>query len=347
MRAGALALALLAPALPGLNGCAGLPAAEPAPPVYDLSEERASPGTAAPPVFLLEKDGVTLAVFGTVHLVPEAMKWLSPAAEAALARADLILTETSLFRHDEVRLSRAQSAMLAERSMLPPGRTLWDEAARRLGPDATMRIRAALAANDLSPGAYAPMRPWLLCRDLEIPPRQRRVVTAEDRETIKALADAHGMPDLGPPDLKIEAYGVSNGIDTGFLESEFTRAHNFSLLGDGDALDCAAQHAARAAAPRFGARVAADYSRLLDMWSNGEIEKTRAMVENDQRALNGAWSYLFLQAREKAWTTRIAADCAAARRNCFVAVGVGHLGGTDGLLRRIEALGYRRIAPQG
>ena len=34
------------------------------------------------------------------------------------------------------------------------------------------------------------MRPWMVCRDLQIPPKLRSTVTAEDREMIKALSAA-------------------------------------------------------------------------------------------------------------------------------------------------------------
>ncbi len=295
----------------------------------------------------MEKDGATIAVFGTTHLVPEAMTWLSPSAERALRSADLILTETSLFRHEEVTISDEEAALLAPRSLLPPGRSLWEMAARRLGAATTARIRATMAANELNPATYTAMRPWLVCRDLQIPPRLRSAITPEDRDLIEALATAHGAPDLLPPDLKIEMYGVANGVETRFLESEYERAYNFSQLSDGDALDCAARQAERSGARPTGQAIAAQYAELLAIWAAGDAERARTMVERDQTRINPAWSQLFLQAREAFWMRQIASECAIPRRNCFIAVGMGHLGGADGLLKRIEALGYRRLAPQG
>lgn len=328
-----------------LGGCAVVPGGQTS--VYDLGEERAPPGAAAPHVFVLEKDGATIAVFGTTHLVPANLQWLSPTTERALKSADLILTETSLFRADEVAISDDEAALLAPRSLLPPGHTLWAESDKRLGAAATARIKAALAAQDLSPASYAAMRPWMVCRDLQIPPKLRSTVTAEDREMIKALSAAFGAPDIAPPDLKVELYGVSNGVETQFLESEYQRAYNFSRLDDDAALDCAAKATARVTGSRSGASIAAQYQDLLGMWTSGDVERARTMVERDQRAINPGWSQLFLQAREEAWVEQIAAQCARPRRNCFVAVGMGHLGGVDGLLKRLEGLGYRPVAPQG
>ena len=132
-----------------LGGCAVVPGGQTS--VYDLGEERAPPGAAAPHVFVLEKDGATIAVFGTTHLVPANLQWLSPTTERALKSADLILTETSLFRADEVAISDDEAALLAPRSLLPPGHTLWAESDKRLGAAATARIKAALAAQDYRP----------------------------------------------------------------------------------------------------------------------------------------------------------------------------------------------------
>lgn len=337
----AMALAAL------LGGCTVVPNVDEAV-VYDLREERAPVGTPAPAVFVMEKDGATIAVFGTTHLVPARMTWMSAATEQALRSADLILTETSLFRYDEAAISDDEAALLAPRSMLPPGQTLWAEADKRLGAAGTAKIKAALAAHELSPASYTAMRPWMVCRDLQIPPRLRTSVTADDMEMVKALSAAFGAPDVAAPDLKVELYGASNGIETRFLESEYRRAYNFSRLSDAAALDCAAKASERIGRPRSGKAIAEQYHGLLDLWLSGDVNRSRAMIERDQRAINPDWSRLFLQAREDAWIEQIAELCAAPRRNCFVAVGMGHLGGADGLLKQIERLGYRAVSqPQG
>jgi uncharacterized protein YbaP (TraB family) len=330
-----------------LGGCANLPAGESAMPAYDLSEERVAAGAPAPRVFLLEKDGATIAVFGTTHLVPERMQWLSPATEAALARSDLILTETSLFQYENVAISSEQQGLLATRSLLPPGRVLWRDAEQRLGKATTQRIKDAMMAAELNPATYSAMRPWLVCRDLQLPPRVRRTVSAEDKAMIAALTDSYGMPDVAPPDLKVEMYGVSNGIETRFLESEYQRAENFSRLSDDEALDCAAQIVTRTTGLRDGKSVVAAYAQLLSYWVSGDVDDIRAMTQKDQAAISVGWARLFLQGREAAWLRQIAQECDAARRDCFIAVGMAHLGGPDGLLKSLEAMGYRRLAPQG
>jgi len=336
-----LALAML------LCGCASVPAAEPQMPAYDLSEERTPAGVPAPHVFVLEKDGATIAVFGTTHLVPERMQWMSPATEAALAASDLILTETSLFQHEQVEISNDEAGVLATRMLLPPGRVLWTDAEKRLGPKVTAQIRAAMVDAELNPATYSAMRPWRVCRDLQIPPRKRRTISAEERKMIEGLSAAYGAPDLAPPDLKVEMYGVANGIETQFLESEYQRAENFSRLSDEDALDCAAEVAAKKRRGGAANATAAQYAELLIMWTSGHIEDARTMMETDQGAVSDGWAHLFLQGREAAWLTQIARECDAARRDCFIAVGMAHLGGPDGLMKAIEKMGYRPVVPQG
>ncbi len=144
----------------------------------------------------------------------------------------------------------------------------------------------------------------------------------------------------------MELYGAINGMEIDFLESEYERAENFSRLSDKDGLDCAASIADRFHAPRPGKSIAAQYAELLKMWIDGDVDQARAKVERDQKTINPAWARLFLQGREAAWMPQIKAICEAGRQNCFIAVGLGHLGGPDGLLRLIEAMGYRRIGPQ-
>jgi uncharacterized protein YbaP (TraB family) len=86
---------------------------------------------------------------------------------------------------------------------------------------------------------------------------------------------------------------------------------------------------------------------MLDLWLSGDAEATRRWMENDQRTINTAWANLFLQGRENLWLSRIASYCDAGRRNCFIAVGMAHLGGSDGLLEGLERLGYRPVLPLG
>lgn len=329
-----------------LAGCAGVPAAEPAGAIYDIAEERSRADEAAPRVFVMERDGSTIAVFGTTHLVPARMNWMSPQTEAALRQAEVILTETSIVRRGEVEISPGQQAALAPLTMQPEGRSLWTEAARRLGAGAR-DVQAALRANGLNPADYDGLRPWVVCRDLQIPPKLRTNLTAEDRILIAELATAYGPPDIAAPDLKIELYGHSNGLTTLFLESEYARARNFAALSDADALDCAGRMAARVLKRSGGRSLAAAYGDLLSLWIGGDVERAREMVRRDQSAISPAWAARFLDAREAAWLPQIEAECADTGRHCFIAVGMAHLGGEAGLLRGIERMGYRLVAPQG
>ena len=315
---------------------------------YDLSEEFARPGMPAPHVFVMRKGESTIAVFGTTHLVPERLQWVSSATAAALARADVILTETSMFRRADVEVSAREAEDLKRRARQPEGASLWAAAAARLGPERALALQALLTANELDPARYDRLRPWLLCRDLQIPPKLRTTLTDEDRAMIEELGATFEPPDLAPPDMKIELYGESNGIQTMFLESEYDRALNFSRLDDAAAFDCAAATLARTKAdgePKPS--VAKLYGMLLDLWLSGDIETARGMIERDQTALSPGWSRLFLQAREAAWLPRIAETCDAGRVNCFVAVGMAHLGGADGLLKGLERMGYVRVQPEG
>lgn len=331
-----------------LSACASLSEPQIAEePPYDLSEELAPQGAPAPPVFVLAKGDSRIAVFGTTHLVPERLQWLSPETQQELAASDLIFTETSFFQHEDVAISRDEAGDLAQRTLLPPGRTLWAMAEARLGKEAVAQIKRTMIDDELNPALYTASRPWLVCRDLQIPPRLRRRVSAEDRQMIANLSASYGLPDIAPPDLKIEMYGVSHGIETRFLESEFVRAANFSRLDDAEALDCAAASAAKPARHARVQAAAEDYAELLNLWISGDIDKVRARMEREQSALSPGWAHLFLQGREAGWMDQIVRDCDDAQRHCFVAVGMAHLGGPDGLMRRLEGLGYRRVAAPG
>lgn len=337
------ALAIL-PAL-FLTACANTMNAEPDDlGVYDLSDELAPRGAPAPHVFVMQKGDATIAVFGTTHLVPERLRWLSPETERALARADVILTETSMLRRENVAVTAVEADDLRGRAAQPKGGSLWAMAAAQLGETRTAAIQALVAANDLDPARYDRLRPWVLCRDLQIPPKLRTKLNDEDRAMIAELGATFGPPDLAAPDMKIELYGLSNGIETMFLESEYERALNFSKLDDTAGLNCAAASATKPAVSR-GVSVAEQYGALLDLWLGGDIEQARTMIERDQAALNPGWSRLFLQAREAAWLPRIRRACDAPGRHCFIAVGMAHLGGADGLLKGLESLGYRRAGP--
>ncbi len=326
-------LALAACATPG-GGDAG---------PYRLTEERPDAGALTPHAFVMEKDGRTVTVFGTVHLTPERLQWMSATTETMLSGADLVLTETSITRLDEVLLSKTQTDDLSGAMLLPPGKTLWAIAGAK-----AQGIRDGLTAQGLSASAYTALRPWVACRDIQLPPgSSAAAMTDDDRRLIKDMTARFGAPDPVPPDLKVELFAVSNGIPAMFLESEYDRAANFSRLSDADAIDCAAKSAARALAPDAKRRMIDLYGELLDRWLSGDVEGARRWMEEDQSAINPAWMKLFLKGREDAWLSRIGQYCDAGKRNCFVAVGFAHLGGADGLLKGLQRMGYRLRHSEG
>ncbi len=313
------------------------------PALYDLSDVASQTSADVPQVWVLEKNGQTLSLFGTMHATPAGFRWLSPAAKRALAEADLVLTEVGTTDAAQYNPRESEAEALLPLVMREDGLDTRDMVAVP-GSPARLELETALDLAGITAVGAARSRPWALCLDMqrgERPDAVRRL-SAEARDLRLAAAKALGPIDPDSPDARIERFRLSQGLAHQQLETFATRARIYATMSDEEAIQCIRARAQQMATGADLKDLPARYALAFSQWRSGDTEGARQTETALSMAIAPAFAARLYQAREVEWLAQIAGRCEAARLNCLVAVGFAHLGGADGLLKSLERRGWTR-----
>ncbi|MEQ8412003.1 MAG: TraB/GumN family protein [Erythrobacter sp.] len=129
---------------------AGAPAAaqDTAPPAADLPA-----GPDGPALWSVSDEDTTIYLFGTVHVLPEEVKWYDPEIASALAEADTLVTEIRMDPDSEAAMQQLAMA----KGMLPEGTTLRS----LLDEEQTATYEAALGKIGVPAAAFDRFEPWM------------------------------------------------------------------------------------------------------------------------------------------------------------------------------------------
>ncbi|MFT3810002.1 MAG: TraB/GumN family protein [Micropepsaceae bacterium] len=323
-------------------------AERPAP--YDLSDVSAASGAGAPHIWLFEKNGHTIALFGTMHGVPGGSRWLSPAAKRAFTDADLVLTEVGTTDVAQYNPRVSEMEGLAGILTRTDGLDSRDLAAPPGTPERA-ELDAAIELTGLRSATIGSQQAWALCIDLQRGESREAMLrmTPEAQEKRLAAVRPIGPIDSGPasPDARLERFRLSQGLPHRQLETFATRARAYAPMPEAEALTCIRNRAHAIVSGADWARFADRFRAAHDNWTRGDAEAARRMEVAESQKISRGYAARLFQARERQWLALIAERCDAAAIDCAIAVGFAHLGGADGLLRGLESLGYRRAGPEG
>ncbi len=355
-RAAAAALGLVVAA------CAAPPEAKPRVPIvstvvigpasptepYDLSDVTAERGAPAARVWRFEKNGLRLSVFGLMHRTERGARWLSPAARSDLEAADLVLTEVGTTNAGQYNPQPDEIAAITHLLTRQDGGDTRDLAAAP-GTHERAMLDAALELARIPPSAAARVQPWTICLDFFHGPKPDtgHRLSREVRALAEAAAKAIGPLDQETADARIERARVSRGLAHGALETLVTRARIYGTMAEEEALACIRTLSRRMATGDDYRTVPERFARMRARWMSGDAETARVEEVAMATAISPAFAARLFQARERAWLALIAERCEAGALNCAVAVGFAHLGGADGLLKGLEAMGWRRVRESG
>ena len=264
--------------------------------------------TAKPALWKLADKDTTIYLFGTIHLLPKGTQWRTDKFNQAAASASTLVVETVI---DEDHPQAAIGALmkLAVSPNLPP-------ILNRVAPDKRTALAAVIARSGMPPAVLDKLETW-----------------------------AAGMILLGVTfkDLGLEP---SSGVETA-LKSEFKTASkpidqletNGEQFGFFDTLPEAAQRKFLESVLDDPAKGRAEFADMLSVWSRGdvkamgesfnrELSDSPELRENLLRKRNANWN-LWLQRRMQQPGT------------VFVAVGAGHLSGSDSVISMLEKSGYK------
>ena len=262
------------------------------------------PAEVRPALWLVEGPGGQKAwLFGTIHALPRPVNWHSPKIDAALAQSDRLVLEVAKL-DDDAGTARA-FAGLAESPGLPP-------LSQRVPGDLQADLSTALKQDGFAPDALDRYETWAAAIMLQ------------------NAAMAAGQSDS------------ANGIDRALLRDNTKPVDEFegaaAQLAIFDRLPEPAQRALLAATLGGSHDELVEMRKLEHAWAQGDL----AMVDTATNAdflHNSDLRDALLVSRNRAWIIKLTGLLIRGARP-FVAVGLAHLVGNDGLPALLAAQGY-------
>ena len=272
----------------------------------------ATPAFAEPPVWVVRDDNSTVVLFGSVHVLPEAIDWRSPVLVEALGRADDLWFEIALGPESDAEVSRR--ILLA--GLLPPGQSLL----ARLPPaDAARLIRIAQSLNLYEPGLDR-LRPWLA------------------ELTISLAVDARAGAFI--------ENGVERRLNADTPASVPRRA--LETVEDQVAILAGASEGGQIASLSETLREVEDdpglFSRIVGEWQAGDVTGLTDHAVTPLRTGAPEIYERLIVRRNRAWTAQIRQRMAGVGVTVVV-VGVGHLVGPDSVPAMLRAQGFTVEGP--
>ena len=260
---------------------------------------------AAPPLFVALDTDSTIYLFGTVHLRQGDSDWSDPQVEAALNRATDIWTEVDTSPQSQARGQAAAAQLGAAQAGQPLSSWLDTDGQARLG---AMEQRLGLPAGNLEQ-----MRPWLASLTLTLVPMMR----------------AGDDPQAGV-DREVVAWGVAHGRTMHAFETAEQQVRMFADQPP------AAQRGMLLDAIAHGGEGPARGAALSAAWRQGDLRQVEALTIAELHQKYPAFYQSLYAGRNRAWTDVLMHELQGSGV-AFVAVGVGHLVGPDGLVAQLRA----------
>ena len=279
---------------------------------FACAADEAPATQATPALWTIEKDGKTLYLFGSIHLLPPRIAWRRPEIDAAIAASKVFVFEAPVDGGG----AGAMSTFIETGGKLPEGTTLQDV----LPPDLYAQVEDAAWKVNYPPMALKQFRPWLVAVSLEL------------FSYIKAgFSTWYGVDHLIESDAKL------NGRTLDYLETVEGQLSFFSHL------DRKTEIAYLRETVRSIAEEPNSPNDLVAAWASGKPAKMIGLLDEAFAKVPALRAQL-LVARNKNWLPKLEAMLASPETH-FVTVGVGHLVGPDSVVAALKAKGYKVLGP--
>ncbi len=273
----------------------------------------AAPAWAEPPLWVVHGPHATIVLFGSVHLLPEGLKWEPQALKDDIAHADDLWFEIPI--DDAAALAAAQTAL--SRGMQPAGVTLRSE----LSVADQARLAHIAAKCGVSVDRLDPLKPWLAEVTLALAAYRQAGALQDDgvEKTLSASA---------PPHLMRRAFETPQE-QIGYLSGASLPDQIASLRQTLTELE----------------QGAASYQRLVAAWNAGDVKGLEAEAVDPLRdEAPGVYKLLVID-RNRRWIDAIRQRLAGSGLSVMV-VGVGHLVGPDSVPALLRAQGIKVDGPE-
>lgn len=260
------------------------------------------------PALWAVKDGdTTVYLFGTIHMLPKGMDWLSGAPADALAKSDTLVTELVL---PDPKAAAITMMAAGVSDTVPP-------LSSRVPASAAPALSSAVKASGLPPEVFDKMKTWMAAVTLTNSSLAKMDFASSEGVEMRLEEAAKGKRRLG-----LETIGQQVGVFETMSEAE-QRALLTNTIAQLPQLENQAQS-------------------LVGYWTGGDTDALAATI-NDDLAGSPALAKVLLTDRNARWADWIANRMTTTPGTVFVAVGAGHLAGPDSVQAMLAKKGLTAV----
>lgn len=270
------------------------------------------PALADPPMWVVERKGARIVLFGSVHLLSPEAVWRTKRLDDELARADQLWFEIPF---DSGARGQA-SATAAIDGMLPPGQTLRSQ----LSETGRARLERVSAALGLSVQAIDRLKPWLA----EV---MLTTVDAQGEGASETLGVESQLQATAPARLARRAFETP-AEQIGFFSGASVKDQLASL-----------EESLRQMEDEPNA-----FKALEQAWTSGDVQAlVEQAVEPMRKEAPGLYDRL-VTSRNERWI-KVIDNLLKRGQRAVIVVGVGHLIGPGGVPELLRAKGFHVEGP--
>jgi uncharacterized protein YbaP (TraB family) len=261
-----------------------------------------------PAMWTVSDADTTVYLFGTIHLLPEKTQWQTPKFEQAIDRSQELVVETIIDEKNPLQLF-GLLAKLGFSNSVPP-------LAQRVPPEKRATLEAAIKKSGIPPSAFDKMETWAAA--FMLLGNQFKDLGLKNTEGVEAV---------------LRSSFTAKGKPIGELET------NAEQLGFFDTLPESAQRALLEGAIEQPENVGKQFQTMLTAWSRGDVQAI-ARSFNKDLAESPELSDALIKRRNANWARWIEQRMARPG-SLMIAVGAGHLAGSDSVIEMLQKQGYK------
>jgi uncharacterized protein YbaP (TraB family) len=272
------------------------------------SAEARAPAVARPALWEVSDPDTRIYLFGTIHLLPQDLKWRTPAFDSAVSAAQQLVVETIVDQQNPQSIAAAE-ASLGFKQGLPP-------IAQRVPPAKLAKLRAAIAKSGAPEQVFDQMKTWLAAITL---------LSLQFKDM-----GLHGKD--GPEEILRQQFLLAHK-PIGELET------NVEQFGYFDKMSEKAQRELLEGALEPQGSTDKEFGGMLSSWSKGDVNGI-AVTFNRELSQSSEIRKLLLQQRNANWAHWIEQRMTEPG-TILLAVGAGHLAGQDSVVEKLRTDGYK------
>jgi uncharacterized protein YbaP (TraB family) len=249
-------------------------------------------------------------LLGSVHIWDKSMYPLPAVVDNAFSASSTLIVEVDMTKVDHEQLQQ----LMMSAGMFPQG----DDLNQHITPETRAKLNEFTSAFGVPPDSFFKYRPWMVGLSLVMLPMLKAGIDPQNGMDMYFLHNAG--------DKRVEQ-----------LEDAAFQIKLFSSFPDRDA-DHTILHALKQAKQSNEM-----LAKIASYWSHGEaakIDELMASMSADDDADEKALSHRLREDRNPHMTERLE-KCLQSGEKCFMVVGAAHTVGNEGIVKQLQAHGYR------